>query len=125
MPHRLEDGDWSDRRDELGELVLRTLEGVAPGFGAAVLHRHVLTPADLEERYGLVDGCPHHAEMALDQMLYMRPIPGWYRHRTPVDGLYLCGPGTHPGGGVTGLPGRNAARCLLADWKDGALRTSG
>ena len=75
------------------------------------------TPADLEKRFGLRDGCLDHVELALDQLLYMRPVPGWYKHQTPIDGLYLCGPGTHPGGAGTGLSGKCAATRIFRDWK--------
>ena len=75
--------------------------------------RSVLSPRDLEEKYGWPEGQAHHAELALDQALWMRPLPGWARYRTPVDGLYVCGPGTHPGGGVLGIAGLNAAREAL------------
>ena len=76
---------------------------------------HKITPADLEQTYGLAGGHIHHGELALDQIFTMRPLLGWAQYRTPVGGLYLCGAGTHPGGGVTGLPGRNAAREIVKD----------
>ena len=76
-----------------------------------------MTPLDLEQTYGLTDGHPYHAEMALDQIFFMRPVPGWARYRTPIDNLYLCGSGTHPGGGITGLPGYYAAKEVLRDLK--------
>jgi phytoene dehydrogenase-like protein len=95
--------------------VIDTLAEYAPGIRDAILHREVLVPVDLEARYGLAEGNPNHGEMTLDQIFHMRPVPGYARYRTPVDGLYLCGAGTHPGGGVTGLPGHNAAREILAD----------
>jgi phytoene dehydrogenase-like protein len=114
-PYRLREGDWSARRDELGDLVLRTLEAYAPGLTARVVHRQVLTPLDLEETYGLTGGHPFHGEHALDQLFVARPQLGWSRYRGPVAGLYLCGAGTHPGGGVTGAPGANAAREILKD----------
>jgi phytoene dehydrogenase-like protein len=75
-----------------------------------ILHQEMLTPLDLERRFGLPEGCIYHGQMALDQLLVMRPVPGYGRYRTPIDGLYLCGAGSHPGGGVTGAPGHNAAR---------------
>jgi phytoene dehydrogenase-like protein len=109
------DGDWASRREEAGDLAIRTLEGVAPGIGARVTARQVLTPADLEREYGLTGGHPLHAEPALDSFFLWRPLLGWARYRMPVDGLYLAGSGAHPGGGVTGAPGRNAAREVLAD----------
>ncbi len=114
-PYRLKDGDWKEKRDELGQLVIDTVSAYAPNFKDSILHSQILTPLDLEEVYGLPEGHYHHADMALDQLLFMRPVPGWARYRTPIQGLYLCGAGTHPGGGVTGLPGYNAAGEILKD----------
>jgi phytoene dehydrogenase-like protein len=111
------DADWASRRDELGDLAIRTLETVSPGLGARVTARQVLTPADLEAEYGLTGGHPLHAEPALDSFFLWRPLLGWARYRMPVEGLYLAGSGAHPGGGVTGVPGRNAAREMIADRK--------
>jgi phytoene dehydrogenase-like protein len=95
------------------DIVLATLAEYAPGFQDLVMHRKTLLPVDLESRFGLPEGNGSHGEMTLDQFLHMRPIPGYARYATPVSGLYLCGAGTHPGGGVTGIPGRNAARTIL------------
>ena len=117
LPPKLGADDWAARRDELGDLALRTLETVAPGLGARVTARQVLTPADLEADYGLTGGHPLHAEPALDSFFLWRPLLGWARYRMPVEGLYLAGSGAHPGGGVTGVPGRNAAREVIADRK--------
>ncbi len=117
MPSGLAAADWEARRDEVGDAVLRSLERVAPGISARVTARHVLTPADLEREYGLVGGHPMHAEPALDSFWLWRPLLGWSRYRMPVSGLYLAGSGAHPGGGVTGAPGQNAAREVLADRK--------
>ena len=114
-PTALRDGAWASRREELGDLVTRTLEEYAPGFGGLVVHRQVLTPADLEETYGLTGGHPMHGEPSLDQLFLSRPLIGWARYRSPVAGLYMCGAGTHPGGGVTGGPALNAAREILKD----------
>ncbi len=108
-------GDWKSRREELGELAIETLAAYAPNIRRAVLHRHVLTPLDLEEIYGLTGGSICHGDMALDQLFSMRPLWGWARYRTPIRNLYMCGSGTHPGGGVMGAPGRNAAREVLKD----------
>jgi phytoene dehydrogenase-like protein len=116
-PRRLRDRDWKDAGKELGQVVLDTINDYAPGFKGSVLHMQVLTPADLEETYGFVGGNYHHGELSLDQFFFMRPFAGWARYRTPVKNLYLCGAGTHPGGGITGLPGCNAAREILKDWK--------
>ena len=114
-PYHLKQGDWSARREEVGDAALRLLEEYAPGLGRLVVHRQVLTPVDLEKRYGLTGGHPFHGEPALDQLFVARPLLGWGRYRTPVTGLYLCGAGAHPGGGVTGGPGANAAREILKD----------
>jgi phytoene dehydrogenase-like protein len=117
MPPALTTDAWVAKRDEVGDAVLRSLETVAPGISSRVTVRQVLTPADLEAEYGLTGGHPLHAEPALDSFWLWRPLLGWARYRMPVDGLYLAGSGAHPGGGVTGAPGRNAAREILADRK--------
>jgi phytoene dehydrogenase-like protein len=108
-------GSWDDNREAFGDAVTEVLETVAPGFGALVSHRQVLTPVDLESRYGLTGGHPMHAEPGLDQFYLWRPLLGHARYRLAVDGLYLCGSGAHPGGGITGGPGQNAAREILHD----------
>jgi phytoene dehydrogenase-like protein len=112
-PFTLRAGSWSGRGDELAGLVLRTLEDYAPGVTSLVEHRQVITPLDLEQIYGLTGGHIHHGELALDQLFTMRPTLGWADYRTPLSGLYLCGSGTHPGNGLTGASGRNAAREIL------------
>ena len=117
MPGRLTADDWDAQRDAVGDAVLRSLETVAPGISSRVTTRQVLTPADLEREFGLGGGHPMHAEPALDSFWLWRPLLGWARHRMPVSGLYLAGSGAHPGGGVTGAPGQNAAREILADRK--------
>ena len=117
VPPRVPAADWAARRDALGDLAISTLETVAPGIGSRVTARSVLTPADLESEYGLTGGHPMHAEPALDSFFLWRPLLGWARYRMPVEGLYLAGSGAHPGGGVTGVPGRNAAREVIADRK--------
>jgi phytoene dehydrogenase-like protein len=113
IPRTLRDREWSQARDVLADRVTARIEGAAPGFTAAVAWRDVVTPEDLERRHGLAGGCLYQVDMTLDQLLHLRPVAGWYDHRTPIEGLYLCGPAGHPGGGVTGLPGRNAARSIL------------
>lgn len=112
-PYHLQEGNWNDQGPALAKQVIDLLEEYAPGLGSLILHQQLLTPLDLEREYGLEQGCIYHGQMALDQMLFMRPTPASARYRTPVDGLYLCGAGTHPGGGVTGAPGLNAARVAL------------
>jgi phytoene dehydrogenase-like protein len=114
-PYRLRDGDWESGRDELGDLAMKRLEDVAPGITGLVRERQVLTPVDLERRYGMTEGHPLHAEPGLDQFFAWRPLLGWARYRMPVPGLYLCGAGAHPGGGITGAPGTLAAQAVLAD----------
>ncbi|HEX9724157.1 MAG TPA: NAD(P)/FAD-dependent oxidoreductase [Vicinamibacteria bacterium] len=115
-PYRLRDENWGDRREALGDAVVDTLDEYAPKLKDSVLHRQVLTPPDLEETYGLPEGSLHHGDLALDQLFFMRPVPGWARYGTPVPNLYLCGSGTHPGGGISGAPGYNASRQILRDW---------
>ena len=112
-PYHLRGADWDAEREKLGETVLATLSQYAPEIRDCVLETRVLTPLDYEREYGLTEGHGFHGEMGLDQLLFMRPVPGFGRYRTPVDGLFLCGAGTHPGGGVTGLPGWNCAREVL------------
>jgi len=87
-----------------------------PGLESHIIGRTILSPRDLETRFGMTEGHIYHGEMTLDQLLVLRPVPGWARYRTPIEGLYLCGSGAHPGGGVTGAPGYNAAREILKDW---------
>jgi phytoene dehydrogenase-like protein len=112
-PYDLRGSDWNQQRDTLGDTVVHLIEEYAPGFKNSVLHRQILTPLDLEQEYGLTGGHLYHAEMALDQIFFMRPVPGWSRYHTPIENLFLCGSGTHPGGGVTGLPGYYAAKEIL------------
>ena len=112
-PHRLaKNDDWQAARERLEKNVIATIEQYAPGISSLIEHRQVLTPLDFEAVYGLTGGHILHGEPALDQLFTMRPVLGWAQYRTPIDGLYLCGAGTHPGGGVTGAPGRNAARAI-------------
>ena len=117
-PYRLAGGsDWQVNAPVLADTVMRTLERHAPGITSLVSHRSVITPAELERIYGFTGGHVLHGEPALDQLFTMRPILGWAQYRTPVEHLYLCGAGTHPGGGITGGSGRNAAREILKDLK--------
>jgi phytoene dehydrogenase-like protein len=116
-PYQLKDGDWKSRREELGDTVVNVLSDYAPNLKDLILARQVITPLDLEQTYGLSGGHIHHGEMSLDQLFAFRPLIGWARNRTPIDGLYLCGAGTHPGGGVTGACGLNASREIVKDLK--------
>ena len=114
MPSGWSTAVWDAHRDALVDAVLRSLETVAPGISSRVAARQVLTPADLEREFGLAGGHPMHAEPGLDSFWLWRPLLGWSRYRMPVRGLYLASAGAHPGGGVTGAPGRNAAHEVLA-----------
>ncbi len=117
-PFRLTHGSWNaERREALGDAVVQALTEHIPNLEGAILHRHVLTPADLADRFALPEGNIHHGEMTLDQVFLGRPVAGWARYRTPIDGLYLCGAGTHPGGGLNGRPGGGAAARILRDLK--------
>jgi phytoene dehydrogenase-like protein len=115
LPYRLTSGTWDSQREELGDRVLARIARFAPNVPAAVVARQVLTPLDLERDFGLTEGNIFHGDISADQLFHMRPVPGWSRYATPIDRLYLCGAGAHPGGGVTGAPGYNAARRVLAD----------
>jgi phytoene dehydrogenase-like protein len=114
-PYALRDGDWSTQKEAFADVVVDTLAEYAPGIRGAISQREVLVPADLESRYGLPEGNLNHGEMTLDQFFHMRPVPSCARYRAPVAGMYLCGAGGHPGGGINGVPGRNAAREILKD----------
>ena len=109
--------NWHALKERYADCVMGMIEEYAPGFTNRVLHRQVLSPLDLEEEYGLTGGNIFHGEMSVDQLFFLRPVPGWAKYRTPIRGLYLCGSGTHPGGGVMGAPGHNAAREVLKDWR--------
>jgi phytoene dehydrogenase-like protein len=118
-PYTLRDGTWDEGREALGDQVVSVLESYAPGIGSLVTARQVITPLDLERDYGLTGGHPLHAEPGLDSLYLWRPLLGHARYRFGFDGLYLAGSGAHPGGGITGQPGRNAAREIVADHKRG------
>jgi phytoene dehydrogenase-like protein len=114
----LPDGrSWADHREEVADHIIDTVEAYAPNFRKSILGRMVLTPMDLEQRFGLIGGDIMHGAMTLDQMWAARPQLGHGDYRGPIKGLYMCGAGSHPGGGVTGLPGRNAAREVLRDFR--------
>ena len=112
-PYTLRQGTWDELREPFGDRVISLIEEYAPNIRQIVEHRQVLSPLDLERRFGITDGNIFHGEMSLDQMFAMRPVAGWARYRTPISGLYLCGSGAHPGGGVMGAPGFNCAREML------------
>jgi len=115
VPFELARGTWDERRDELLRKVVERIERYAPGFGGTVQAAHVVTPLDLERTYGLTEGNIFHGDLHVGQLFSMRPTPAWSRYRTPVEGVYLCGAGAHPGGGVTGAPGYGASHAALRD----------
>jgi phytoene dehydrogenase-like protein len=108
-------GGWDARCDEAADAIIAHVDRYAPGFKASVIGRLALSPLDLERRFGLIGGDIFHGKMGLDQLFSNRPMLGHADYRMPLEGLYLCGAGAHPGGGVTGAPGHNAAHALLAD----------
>ena len=114
-PFQLNNGDWPSQREALAEIVINTIAAYAPNIRDLILGGSVITPQDLEATYGLTGGHIFHGELALDQLFTMRPLLNWARYRTPLKGLYLCGSGTHPGIGLTGASGANAAREILKD----------
>jgi phytoene dehydrogenase-like protein len=119
-PYHLRESDWDRERDGLGDLALKTLEAHAPGITDRVVERQVITPLDLERDFGMTEGHPMHGEAGLDQFFAWRPLLGHARYRVAgLRGLYLCSAGAHPGGGLTGAPGANAAREIIRDWKAG------
>lgn len=107
--------DWDKYRDEAADTVLNQLENYAPGFKNLILAKQVLTPLDLERKFGLINGDIFHGKLSVDQMYSARPVLGYGNYRSPINNLYMCGSGTHPGGGVTGVPGHNAAREIIKD----------
>lgn len=116
-PYKLKQGTWEEQRNALGDVVVKTIAQYAPDLPEKILHHQIITPLDLEETYGLTGGHIFHGELALDQIFTMRPMLDWARYRTPIQSLYLCGSGTHPGTGLTGGSGANAAREILKDLK--------
>jgi phytoene dehydrogenase-like protein len=112
-PYTLKRANWDDQREPYAERVLDVIEEYCPNIRSIVLDRQTLTPLDLERRFGITGGNIFHGEMSLDQMFVLRPVAGWAKYRTPIKNLYLCGSGAHPGGGVMGAPGHNAAQAIL------------
>jgi len=114
-PYAITEGPayWPNKREAFGDTVIDTLEEYCPGLRDSILHRQVLTPWDLEQEFGLTEGNIFHGELSVSQLLFQRPAVGWARYRTPIKDLWMCGSGTHPGGGVMGSPGALAARELL------------
>ena len=121
VPYHLKNTTWDAERERFGDAVVRHIAQYAPNVPGSIVARQVITPLDLERTYGLTEGNIFHGDLSLDQLFFMRPVPGWTQYRSPVHGLYLCGAGAHPGGGVTGAPGRNAAHQVIRDYKSGLL----
>jgi phytoene dehydrogenase-like protein len=113
-PYALRDGTWDQKREAFGDTVIDTLAEYAPNLKKIILRRQVLTPLDLEREFGLSEGNIFQGELSLEQLFFLRPVPGWARYRTPVEGLYMCGSATHPGGGIMGASGRLAALEILS-----------
>jgi phytoene dehydrogenase-like protein len=126
VPYKLRQGascgTWDDNRELLGDRVVKKIAEYAPSVPGAIVARQVLTPLDLERTYGLTEGNIFHGDLNLEQLFFNRPVAGWSQYRTPIAGLYLCGAGAHPGGGVTGAPGHNAAHQVLRDLKKGKFK---
>ena len=112
-PYHLADGTWDEQRDAFGDTVVNTVAEYAPNFKNTILHRQVVTPLDLEREWSLSEGNIFQGELTLEQLFFLRPVPGWAQYRTPIKNLFMCGSATHPGGGIMGAPGRNAALVML------------
>ncbi len=115
VPYQLADGSWDEKREFLGDRIVKKIADYVPKLPASIIARRVYTPLDLERVFGITEGNIFHGDVNLGQLFFMRPLPGWAHYRTPIEGLYLCGAGTHPGGGVTGAPGYNAAHRIMKD----------
>ncbi|MGA9888769.1 MAG: NAD(P)/FAD-dependent oxidoreductase, partial [Candidatus Acidiferrales bacterium] len=124
VPYKLRRGTWDENRELLGDRVVKKIAEHAPNVPNSIVARQILTPLDLERTYGLTEGNIFHGDLSLEQLFFMRPVSGWAQYRTPIEGLYLCGAGAHPGGGVTGAPGYNAAHRVLRDCKRGKIKTA-
>jgi phytoene dehydrogenase-like protein len=120
-PYKLREGTWDEKREAFGDAVIEALSRFAPNLKSLILHRQVVTPLDLEREWGLTEGNIFQGELSLEQLFFLRPVPGWARYRTPLRGLYMCGSATHPGGGIMGAPGRLGALEMLKDWDRGRL----
>jgi len=116
-PYKLSQGTWDEQRENFGDNVIDTIAEYAPNIKKIITGRQVLTPLDLEREFGLTEGNIFQGELSLEQLFFLRPVPGWAYYRTPIDNLYMCGSATHPGGGIMGAPGRLASQVILKDWK--------
>ena len=116
-PYKLAAGNWDEQRDAFGDTVINTVAEYAPNLKKQIVGRQILTPLDLEREFGLTQGNIFQGELSLEQLFFLRPVPGWAYYRTPIANLYMCGSATHPGGGIMGAPGRIASQVILRDWK--------
>jgi phytoene dehydrogenase-like protein len=116
-PYALKDGSWDEQREAFGDTVIDTIAEYAPNIRSIIRHRQVVTPLDLEREWGLSEGNIFQGELTLEQLFFLRPAPGWAQYQTPISNLYMCGSATHPGGGIMGAPGRNAAMRILGDFR--------
>ena len=124
-PYKLLGGTWDDRREAFGDNVIETLSEYMPNLKKIIIGRQVLTPLDLEREFGLTQGNIFQGELSLEQLFFLRPVPGWAYYKTPISGLYMCGSATHPGGGIMAAPGRIASQVILKEWKGGASGSGG
>jgi phytoene dehydrogenase-like protein len=122
VPYKLRQGTWDENRELLGDRVVTKIAEYAPNVPSAIIALQILTPLDLERIYGLTEGNIFHGDLNLEQLFFNRPVAEWSQYRTPIAGLYLCGAGAHPGGGVTGAPGHNCAHQVLRDLKKGKFK---
>ena len=123
-PYKLAQGTWDDHKEAFGDTVVDTIAEHAPNIKKIIIARQVLTPLDLEREFGLTQGNIFQGELSLEQLFFLRPVPGWAYYRTPIDNLYMCGSATHPGGGIMGAPGRIASQVILRDWSKGFKKSS-
>jgi len=117
-PYHLKEGNWDEKREEFGNTVIDTIAEYAPNLRDIIVHRQVLTPLDIERQFGLSEGNIFQGELSLEQLFFLRPVPGWAQYSTPIRNLYMCGSATHPGGGIMGASGLNAAKKILREWKN-------
>jgi phytoene dehydrogenase-like protein len=119
-PYKLAKGTWDDQREAFGDNVIDTLSEYLPNLKKIIIGRQVLTPLDLEREFGLTQGNIFQGELSLEQLFFLRPVPGWAYYKTPIENLYMCGSATHPGGGIMAAPGRIASQVILKEWKGGS-----
>jgi phytoene dehydrogenase-like protein len=119
-PYKLAEGTWDEQREAFGNNVIETIAEHAPNIKDIIIEKQVLTPLDMEREFGLTQGNIFQGELSLEQLFFLRPVPGWAYYRTPIDNLYMCGSATHPGGGIMGANGRIASQVILKEWKKAA-----